>query len=81
MATLTLTWTPNITVNVINQRAYYRRKTTGGAFLTTGFSPSNDLSTAASTTDKGSLLDNVVYEFKVANICTDGGPQIIIMEL
>lgn len=74
MATFTLTWTPVITGNVTAQRASYRQKSVGGAFLTTGFSPSNDLSTAATTTDHGSLTDNTIYEFKISNICTTGGP-------
>lgn len=74
MASFTLTWTPVITGNVTAQRAYYRQKTVGGAFLTTGFSPTNDLSTAATTVERAALTDNVVYEFKIANICTIGGP-------
>jgi hypothetical protein len=37
MATFTLTWTPVITGNVTAQRASYRQKSVGGAFLTTGF--------------------------------------------
>lgn len=74
MASFTLEWTPIISSNVSSQRAYYRRKSTGGTFLTTGFIPSNDLSTSDSTTVKGSLLDNVVYQFLVANICEEGGP-------
>lgn len=74
MANFTLTWTPVITGNVTAQRASYRQKSVGGVFLTTGFSPSNDLSTAATTTDHGSLTDNTIYEFKISNVCTTGGP-------
>ena len=74
MATFTLTWTPVITGNVTAQRASYRQKSVGGAFLTTGFSPGNDLSTAATTTSHGSLTSNTIYEFKISNVCTTGGP-------
>lgn len=74
MASFTLSWTPVITGNVIAQRAYFRQKTVGGAFLTTGFSPANDMGTGVSTTARSGLTDNVVYEFKIANICTIGGP-------
>jgi len=74
MAVFTLTWTPVITGNVTAQRANYRQKSVGGSFITTGFSPSNDLSTAATTTAKGSLFSNTIYEFKIQNICTEGGP-------
>ena len=74
MATFTLTWTPVITGNVTAQRASFRQKSVGGAFLTTGFSPANDLSTAATTTSHGSLTDNTIYEFKISNVCTTGGP-------
>src|ERR1044072_122879 len=74
MASFTLNWTPIITGNVSAQRAYYRRRSTGGTYLTTGFTPSNDLNTAATSTTKAGLLDNVVYQFLLANICEEGGP-------
>lgn len=60
--------------NVIAQRAYYRIKTVGGAFLSTGFSPANDLSTAITFTELTPVVQNKVYEFKVIAICTAGGP-------
>lgn len=74
MANFTLSWTPNINSNVSAQRTYYRQKSVGGAFLTTGFTPTNDLPTTANTTSITGLLDNTVYEFQVANICVTGGP-------
>lgn len=74
MATFTLNWTPNIIGNVTGQRVYRRQKSIGGSFLTTGFTPSNDLSTSANTATIGSMVNNVIYEFQVANLCTTGGP-------
>lgn len=62
--------------NSTGQRASYRRKSVGGAFITTGFTPSNDLSTSANTVNSPSLLDNVVYEFKIEAICAVNGPTI-----
>lgn len=74
MAQFNLNWTPNINANVISQRAEYRQKSVGGAFITSGFNPANDLSTSATTTQTPLLLDNVIYEFRIANICSEGGP-------
>lgn len=76
MSTFTLNWNNSLVlanVNAINQRAYYRIKTVGGSFLTTGFTPSNDMSTAVvSATLTGTA--NKIYEFKIAAVCTSGGP-------
>lgn len=74
MANFNLSWILTVTANVTGQRAYYRQKTVGGAFLTTGFSPANDLSTSATSTSIAGLLDNVVYQFQIANLCSTGGP-------
>lgn len=74
MATFTLNWTPNIDGNVTGQRAYKRQKSVGGSYITTGFLPANDLTNSANTTTAQSLLDNTVYEFQIANLCTVGGP-------
>ena len=78
MAQFTLNW-DNAGVlaepNAIGQRAAYRRKDVGGAFITTGFTPANDMATSInSATSPNSLLENVVYEFKVSAICTENGP-------
>lgn len=78
MANFKLTWTPNITSNVTAQRAYYKRKNVGSSYTTTGFAPPNDLPTTAVSTTISGLLDNIIYQFKVANICTDGGPTFYV---
>lgn len=78
MATFTLNWDNSLVlaeVNAINQRASYRVKTTGGAFITTGFTPSNDMATSV-TSATHSGTDNKIYEFKVEAICTAGGPTM-----
>lgn len=73
MANFTLNWTPQINSNVIAQRAGYRGRIVGGAFITTGFVPANDLSTTANTASIAGLSDNIVYQFIVNNLCTVGG--------
>ena len=72
MANFTLTWTPNINPGVSNQQAEYRQKSVGGAFLSTGFSPANPLSTSANTASITGLLDNTIYEFRISNFCIEG---------
>lgn len=76
MATFTLNWNNSLVLangNAINQRAYYRIKTVGGSFLTTGFTPTNDMATSiVSATHTGT--GNKIYEFKIAAVCTAGGP-------
>lgn len=78
MATFTLNWDNSLVLaepNAINQRASYRIKTVGGAFITTGFTPTNDMSTAViSATHNGT--ENKIYEFKVEALCTAGGPTM-----
>jgi hypothetical protein len=61
-------------VNAIGQRVGYRRKDIGGAWITTGFTPLNDLPKSAANAVSPDLLVNVVYEFRVQAICTTGGP-------
>lgn len=77
MATFNISWS-NVGIptntNVISQRIEYRRKTVGGAFISTGFTPANNLPTSATAASITSLADNVVFEFRVAAICTIGGP-------
>ncbi len=60
--------------NAIGQRAIYRQKAVGGSFISTGFTPANDLPTSANTTNSPVLFTNKIYEFKVQVICTAGGP-------
>lgn len=62
--------------NSINQRALYRYKSIGGAFLSDGFTPANDLATSANTTISKALDDNKVIQFEVETICTVNGPAI-----
>lgn len=70
-----MTWTPSTTAFTTAQRAYYRKKTTGGSFLTSGFTPANDLTTLDTTASVAGLTNNEVYEFRVANLCITGGPN------
>lgn len=77
MAQFTLNWFSVLVMinpNAISQRALYRQKSVGGAFISTGFTPANDLPKTAQTTTSPSLADNVIWEFKVQSICTEGGP-------
>lgn len=77
MATFNLAWNNAGIVsntNVTAQRAHYRQKSVGGVYITTGFIPANDLPTSATATSIAGLLDNIVYEFRIAAICTAGGP-------
>jgi hypothetical protein len=77
MAQFKLIWNNSVVAvnpNAISQRAYYRQKTIGGVFISTGFTPANDLPKTASTANTPVLLNNIVYEFKVQSICTENGP-------
>ncbi len=78
MATFTLNWDNTLILaepNAINQRASYRIKSVGGAYITTGFTPTNDMATSViSTSRTGSA--NIVYEFKIEALCTAGGPTM-----
>lgn len=73
MGLLRLNWTPVITANVLSQRASKRIKSVGGAWSTLGFIPADDMSIVEATT-VATVNDNTVYEFKLENICTTGGP-------
>lgn len=79
MAQFRLNWNNIILIsnpNVIGQRASYRQKSLGGSFITTGFTPANDLSTTIDTVDSANIAVNKVWEFKIESICTIGGPII-----
>lgn len=62
--------------NSISQRALYRYKAIGGAFISTGFTPANDLATSANTVDSPVLDDNKIVQFEVETICTLNGPAL-----
>lgn len=77
MAQFNLTWINTVLLinpNVTAQRALYRQKSIGGAFINTGFTPSNDLPVTASAVSSPVLADNRIWEFKIQAICTVGGP-------
>jgi len=77
MAQFTLSWNNTsvlASANVINLRALYRYKTVGGSFISTGFTPTNDMAKSVVTADTPELDENKVVETKVQSICTDNGP-------
>lgn len=79
MGVFTLNWDNTLLLanaNSIAQRASYRRKDVGGAWITGGFTPLNDMLKTVNTALSPNLLDNVLYEFRVQGICTVGGPTI-----
>lgn len=59
--------------NVISQRLLQRLKTVGGSYLTSGFTPSNDLAKTLSNASFSGIA-NRVYQFKIQTICSEGGP-------
>lgn len=60
--------------NATGQRAVYRQKAVGGSFISTGFTPTNDLTIVAQTTTSPNLAANKIWEFKIQALCTTGGP-------
>lgn len=79
MAQFTLNWFSTaliINPNAIGQTASYRQKSVGGSWLTTGFTPANNLSKTASTVTSPVLGNNIVWEFRVQALCTVGGPEL-----
>lgn len=77
MAQFTLVWDNTDVLassNSTGQTVSYRYKTIGGAFDTTGFTPSNILNTDAITAISPNLDNNKVVQFKVACDCTSNGP-------
>jgi hypothetical protein len=79
MAQFSLSWDNSAVLtntNSISQRCSYKLRTSD-TWLTTGFSPTNDMAKTVITANSTSGLgNNVVYQFKVENICTSGGPTI-----
>jgi hypothetical protein len=77
MAQFTLNWFAAAVIvnpNATGQRALYRQKSIGGAFISTGFTPTNDLPKTAETATSPVVADNIVWEFKVQALCNIGGP-------
>lgn len=73
----TLTWDSSKVVfssNATAQTALYRRKSVGGAYISAGFTPANNMAKTVEAALSPVLLDNVIYEFKVQTICTVHGP-------
>lgn len=77
MAILHLKWNDSLpaTANTAAYRASKRIKAVGGVWITSGFSPANDLAPNIFATD-ATVNANRVYEFKVETICFTGGPTI-----
>lgn len=79
MAQFNLSWFNTAVIinpNAISQRALYRQRLVGGAWISTGFTPANDLPKTASASQSPVLANNIVWEFKVEAICEEGGPTI-----
>ena len=77
MATFTISWSNTAytsNTNVTGQRIDYRQKSLNGAYITTGFTPPNDLAKTVTSASITGLLANAVYQFRVAALCTAGGP-------
>lgn len=77
MSQFTLVWVnTNIiaNANVIDQVAQYRYRLVGGAFISSGFSPTNPLAKAATTTNSPVLDNNKVVQFQIQSDCTLSGP-------
>lgn len=77
MAQFTLQWDNTDILanpNNINQRASYRQASVGGAWITAGFTPANDLATSVTSVLSPVLTNNVVYQFIVQSVCTQNGP-------
>lgn len=77
MAQFTLIWNNAsllANANDISQQALYRYKQIGGNYISTGFTPANDLAKTVSTVDSPILNDNKVIQFKTTALCTSGGP-------
>lgn len=60
--------------NATGQRASYRQKSVGGVFITTGFTPANPLAKTTEQVLSPNLGTNIVWEFQVEALCTEGGP-------
>ena len=74
MASFTLTWSNTALINnnnVTGVRVEYKQKLAAGNFTV---SPPDPLDKSITSKLITGLLDNVVYQFKIAALCTAGGP-------
>jgi len=60
--------------NSTGQRALYRQKAIGGSWISTGFTPSNDLTIVTQQVTSPILTENKIWEFKIQCLCASGGP-------
>lgn len=77
MAQFNLSWFNTAVItnsNATGQRVSHRQKSVGGAYITAGYTPANDLPTTASNIQSPVLANNVIWEFKVECLCQVGGP-------
>lgn len=77
MAKFNLSWLNAAVIastNALSQKALYRQKSVGGAWLETGFTPANPLPKYASSVQSPDVAPNKIWEFKTQCICTQGGP-------
>ena len=79
MAQFNLVWFNTAVIinpNSSGQKVSHRQKSIGGAYFSTGYTPVNNLPKTASTIQSPVLANNIVWEFKVECLCTEGGPTI-----
>lgn len=73
MAIITLNWTPGTGAsNGQRASAIAKVNENTGNYMTTGFNPQNTLAAGASSTNFSTSNTNIVYKFKVENLCTNG---------
>jgi hypothetical protein len=68
MSSFILNWTPAGGLNSTGQQVQYKQSTSS-TWITAA-----TLSASANTYTITSLLDNVIYDFQIVNLCTFGGP-------
>lgn len=68
MASFTLNWTPAGGLNSTGQQVQYK-ESTSSTWITAA-----TLGASANTYTISSLLDNMIYDFHIVNLCTFGGP-------
>lgn len=69
MARATLNWTAGGGGNSTGQRVDYKQNSSATWLQFGGL-----LSPSANTVTVTGLLDNVIYDFRIVNLCSDGGP-------
>lgn len=68
MANFALTWTPAGGTNSISQRVEYKMASESNWFVATNLDSDDNSYTIQN------LVDNVVYDFRIVNLCLVGGP-------